>query len=65
MTAYPNLDRLPRLLAAQRRRRALVSGLRAFLALFAVHLALLAALASHPCISPSLRDGSPPWVGLF
>jgi hypothetical protein len=45
MTAYPALARLPKLLAAQRRRRAAVAGLRAFWISLAAHLIILALLA--------------------
>lgn len=45
MSSFPTLERLPRLLAVQRRRRAFVSALRACLALLSVHLILLAVLA--------------------
>src|SRR6185295_6738239 len=52
MTAFPNLERLPRMLAAQRRRRALGSALRALFALLAIHLAILAVLASLSVRNP-------------
>jgi len=58
MTALPNLDRLPRLLAAQRRRRALASALRAFFLLLSVHLVVLAFLASLSVRNPL----APAWL---